>query len=151
MCWAKRCPRSPTTRWDTTTFPKAPSPSTAMPIAIGRRSRKSRRKVPQNWRNSKNALLALYDALRDIPTLALRADFKLVPVLLSRYLPALIKLLPQLGAVQSSVADLMRDLHDPWLRRLIDLECFLLSGLKAEGTIAPEVAFMFGERTRSGH
>ncbi|PSB25319.1 phytoene desaturase family protein [Stenomitos frigidus] len=94
-------------------------------------------------------LLDLYDALRGIPTLALRADLKLVPVLLSRYLPALFKLLPQLGAVQSSVADLMRDLHDPWLRRLIDLECFLLSGLKAEGTIAPEVAFMFGERTRS--
>lgn len=94
-------------------------------------------------------LLGLYEALRGIPTLALRADLNLVPVLLSRYLPALIKLLPQLGAVQSSVADLMRDLHDPWLRRLIDLECFLLSGLKAEGTIAPEVAFMFGERTRS--
>ncbi len=94
-------------------------------------------------------LLGLYEALRGIPTLALRADLNLVPVLLSRYLPALFKLLPQLGAVQSSVADLMRDLHDPWLRRLIDLECFLLSGLKAEGTIAPEVAFMFGERTRS--
>jgi carotene isomerase len=94
-------------------------------------------------------LLTLYDALREIPTLALRADLHLIPVLLSRYLPALLKLLPQIGAVQGSVADLMRDVRDPWLRRLIDLECFLLSGLKADGTIAPEVAFMFGERTRS--
>jgi phytoene dehydrogenase-like protein len=32
---------------------------------------------------------------------------------------------------------------------LIDLECFLLSGLKAHGTIAPEVAFMLGERSRT--
>jgi phytoene dehydrogenase-like protein len=40
--------------------------------------------------------------------------------------------------------------HDPWVRRLIDLECFLLSGLKAHGTIAPEVAFMLGERSRAG-
>ncbi|MBW4473679.1 MAG: NAD(P)/FAD-dependent oxidoreductase [Stenomitos rutilans HA7619-LM2] len=94
-------------------------------------------------------LLALYEALQGIPTLALRADWHLVPLLLTRYLPSLLKLLPQAGAVQSSVADLMRDLHDPWLRRLIDLECFLLSGLNAEGTIAPEVAFMFGERTHS--
>ncbi len=94
-------------------------------------------------------LLRLYEALRGIPTLALRADLKLIPVLLWHYLPAVLKLLPQLGTIQSSVADLMRDLHDPWLRRLIDLECFLLSGLKAEGTIAPEVAFMFGERTHS--
>ncbi|MGA7932438.1 MAG: NAD(P)/FAD-dependent oxidoreductase [Kovacikia sp.] len=94
-------------------------------------------------------LLALYDALRGIPTLALRADLNLIPVLLGRYLPSLLKLLPHLGVIQGSVADLMKDVHDPWLRRLIDLECFLLSGLKAEGTIAPEVAFMFGERTRS--
>jgi carotene isomerase len=94
-------------------------------------------------------LLALYTALSGIPTLALRADWQLLPVLLTHYFPALVKLLPQLGAVQSSVADLMTGVQDPWVRRLIDLECFLLSGLKAEGTIAPEVAFMIGERSRS--
>lgn len=94
-------------------------------------------------------MLALYDALSGIPTLTLRADWQLVPVLLTQYFPALLKLLPQLRAVQSSVADLMAEVRDPWVRRLIDLECFLLSGLKAEGTIAPEVAFMLGERSRS--
>jgi len=41
-----------------------------------------------------------------------------------------------------------RDVRDPWVRRLIDLECFLLSGLKAHGTVAPEIAFMIGERSR---
>jgi carotene isomerase len=94
-------------------------------------------------------LLRLYDALSGIPTLALRADLQMIPVLLLRYWPTLLKLLPQLPAVQGSVADFMTDMQDPWVRRLIDLECFLLSGLKAEGTIAPEVAFMFGERTQS--
>lgn len=94
--------------------------------------------------------LSLYDGLREIPTLALRTDWKLAPVLLSRYLPSLLKLLPNLGMIQASVGDLMdQTIRDPWVRRLIDLECFLLSGLKAHGTIAPEVAFMFGERTRS--
>lgn len=94
--------------------------------------------------------LKLYEGLRGIPTLALRSDWKLAPLLLSRYLPSLLKLLPNLGMIQASVGDLMdQTVRDPWVRRLIDLECFLLSGLKAHGTIAPEVAFMFGERTNS--
>ncbi len=100
-------------------------------------------------RQLEKRLLALYSSLRDIPTLALRADLNLIPVLLGRYLPSLLKLLPHLGTIQGSVADLMQEMRDPWLRRLIDLECFLLSGLKAEGTVAPEVAFMFGERSCS--
>lgn len=96
-------------------------------------------------------LLPLYEALKDVPTLALRADWQLVPVLLSRYLPSLFKMLPLLGVVQGSVGQVMdQEVRDPWVRRLIDLECFLLSGLKAEGTIAPEVAFMLGERSRAG-
>ena len=96
-------------------------------------------------------LLPLYEALRDVPTIALRADWQLVPLLLGRYLPSLFKMLPHLGIIQGSVGDVMdKEVYDPWVRRLIDLECFLLSGLKAHGTIAPEVAFMLGERTRAG-
>ncbi|MBF2074378.1 MAG: FAD-dependent oxidoreductase [Synechococcales cyanobacterium C42_A2020_086] len=95
-------------------------------------------------------LLRLYNGLRDIPTLALRADLTLIPVLLSRYPLALLKLLPQLGTIQASVGQVMdRHVTDPWVRRLIDLECFLLSGLLAHGTVAPEVAFMLGERNSS--
>ncbi|HEY9600072.1 MAG TPA: NAD(P)/FAD-dependent oxidoreductase [Allocoleopsis sp.] len=96
-------------------------------------------------------LLSLYDCLKDIPTLALRADWQLLPVLFGNYLPSVLKMLPQLGIIQGSVGDVMdKDVRDSWVRRLIDLECFLLSGLKAHGTVAPEVAFMLGERTRAG-
>jgi len=95
-------------------------------------------------------LLVLYEALRGIPVVALRSDWQLIPVLLSRYWPSLLKLLPLLGAIGGSAGQLMdRDVRDPWVRRLIDLECFLLSGLKAHGTVAPEIAFMIGERSRS--
>ncbi|MBD1999380.1 FAD-dependent oxidoreductase [Leptolyngbya sp. FACHB-541] len=104
----------------------------------------------QQFAKLEQRLLSLYEALREIPTLALRADLNLIPVLLSRYPLALLKLLPQLGVIQGSVGDPMdQSVRDPWVRRLIDLECFLLSGLKAHGTIAPEVAFMFGERSHS--
>ncbi len=95
-------------------------------------------------------LLVLYEALRGIPALALRSDWQLIPVLLSRYGPALLKLLPLVGAIAGSAGSLMdRDVRDPWVRRLIDLECFLLSGLKAHETVAPEIAFMIGERSHS--
>ena len=96
-------------------------------------------------------MLSLYDCLKDIPTIALRADWQLIPLLLTRYLPSLLKTLPQLGIIQGSVGDVVaQEIKEPWIKRLIDLECFLLSGLKAEGTVAPEVAFMLGERSRAG-
>lgn len=95
-------------------------------------------------------LLRLYDGLRDIPTLALRSDWQLLPFLIGRYGLSLLKLFPRMGELNASVGKILdQEVHDPWVRRLIDLECFLLSGLKADGTIAPEVAFMFGERTHS--
>ena len=95
-------------------------------------------------------LLVLYEALRGVPAVALRSDWQLIPVLLTRYWPSLLKLLPLVGAIASSAGELMdRDVRDPWVRRLIDLECFLLSGLKAHETVAPEIAFMIGERSRS--
>jgi carotene isomerase len=98
-----------------------------------------------------NRMLPLYDGMKGIPTIALRSDWQIIPVLLSRYLPSLFKMLPNLSIVNGSVGDVMNmTVNDPWVKRLIDLECFLLSGLKAEGTIAPEVAFMLGERDRVG-
>lgn len=91
-------------------------------------------------------LLALHAPLSQIPSLGLRSDLGVIPFLL-RYPGALLKLLPQIADLQRSAGALMDEtIRDPWVRRLVDLECFLLSGLKAHGTIAPEVAFVFGER-----
>lgn len=91
-------------------------------------------------------LFALYKPLSQIPSLGLRPDLGVVPFLL-RYPKALLELLPQLGAVQKSAGHLLdQTVQDPWVRQLVDLECFLLSGLDSHGTIAPEVAFVFGER-----
>ena len=95
-------------------------------------------------------LLGLYDALKEIPTLALRPDLAAIPTLLKRYPWAMAKLLPYIGVVQGPVSQWSDGtLRDPWVRRLLDVECFLLSGLKASGTVMPEVAFMFGERSES--
>ena len=37
-----------------------------------------------------------------------------------------------------------------WLRRFINLECFVLSGMPASDTITAEMAFMFMERNKAG-
>ena len=95
-------------------------------------------------------MLAIYRPLGVIPTLALRADGWLLPLLIQRFPKAMAQLLPQLRGLGRSMGDFVDEtVQDPWLRRLIDLECFLLSGMKAHQTVAPEMAFMFGERAES--
>ncbi|AGY57172.1 phytoene desaturase family protein [Gloeobacter kilaueensis] len=95
-------------------------------------------------------LLPMYEALADIPILSLRADLGLLATLLGTYLGQTLKLLTLVGDLRSSTGQILdRDVRDPWVRRLVDLECFLLSGLTAHGTVAPEFAFMWGERCRS--
>ena len=95
-------------------------------------------------------MLAIYRPLGSIPTLALRSDGWLLPLLLQRFPKAMLQLLPQLRGLGRSMGDFVdATVQDPWLRQLIDLECFLLSGMKAHETVAPEMAFMFGERAAS--
>ncbi|KPQ35088.1 MAG: Phytoene dehydrogenase-related protein [Phormidesmis priestleyi Ana] len=99
-------------------------------------------------------LLKIYAPLKTIPTLALRADWQLLPLLLRRYPGAIAQLLPLLPDLGRSMGQVMAqsipDCEDnSWLKRLLDLECFLLSGMKCEDTVAPEMAFMFGERAES--
>ncbi len=94
--------------------------------------------------------LQLYDALKAVPLLALRQDWQLLPLLLRRCPAALPQLLRRLPDIQASAGQILdQTVQDPWVRRLVDLECFLLSGLKAHDTVAPEMAFMFGERDAS--
>ena len=101
--------------------------------------------------NFEKRLLSLYDCLKEIPTIILRADWQILPILLWHYLPSLLKMLPQLPLIGGSVGKILdEEVRDPWVRRLIEIECFLLSGLKAEETPSAEVAIVFGERTHAG-
>jgi len=96
-------------------------------------------------------MLDLYACLQGIPAIALRADWQVAPLLLTQFPGSLLKALPHLNAIRGSAGDIAdATVRDPWVRRAIDLECFLLSGLKADGTIAPEVAMVLGERDRVG-
>jgi carotene isomerase len=105
----------------------------------------------QELANLERRFLKLYEALRDVPLLSLRSDWRLLPLLLRRYPQQVLKLLPQIPLLGASAGQVLDQcVRDTWVRRLFDLECFLLSGLKAHETVAPEMAFMFGERHSSG-
>lgn len=95
-------------------------------------------------------LLPVYEALKGIPLLGLRSDWQLFPWLLTHYPWQLAQMLPHLLLLGGSAGMVMDQVvSDPFVRRLFDIECFLLSGLKAHETVAPEMAFMFGERDQS--
>ena len=86
-------------------------------------------------------------ALRGIPVAALRPDIGVAEIMLKRYMPALAKLGKWARFLNGPTSVLLDHLglKDLFLRQYIDLECFLLSGLKAEGTVAAEWASVFGE------
>lgn len=95
-------------------------------------------------------LLKIYAPLKQIPTLALRADWQIAFLLLRHYSGALAKILPVLPDLGRSMGEVMAPyIHSAWVKRLLDLECFLLSGMTCDETVAPEMAFMFGERSHS--
>ena len=89
---------------------------------------------------------SLYESLSGLPTTALRADWKVALVIASRYMKAMAGLGPYSGVLPQPTVKLLDflDINDPWMRYLADLECFLLSGVDASGTVSAEFAAVFG-------
>eukprot|EP00230_Micromonas_polaris_P011295 CAMPEP_0197124096 /NCGR_PEP_ID=MMETSP1390-20130617/7432_1 /TAXON_ID=38833 /ORGANISM="Micromonas sp., Strain CCMP2099" /LENGTH=573 /DNA_ID=CAMNT_0042566203 /DNA_START=26 /DNA_END=1747 /DNA_ORIENTATION=+ len=88
----------------------------------------------------------MYGALSGLPTPALRADWKVGLMIASRYMKSMAKLGPYAAILPNPTVGLLDFLNikDPWMRRLADLECYLLSGVDANGTVAAEFAAVFG-------
>jgi phytoene dehydrogenase-like protein len=102
------------------------------------------------WRRLQEVMEPLGKAAIALPTTALRPDWQIIQTLI----PFLPKLLPhalnsfKLTRPFSEVIDGV--ITDEFCRNWLDLLCFLLSGLPANGTIAAEVAFMFADWYRPG-
>ncbi len=88
----------------------------------------------------------MYESLSGLPTTALRADWKVAIMIVSRYMKAMAGLGPYSGVLPQPTVKLLDflDVKDPWMRYLADLECFLLSGVDASGTVSAEFAAVFG-------
>jgi phytoene dehydrogenase-like protein len=104
----------------------------------------------QEWRKLQRVMQPLAKAAIAIPPAALRFDWGVV-LTLGRFLPSLVSQIASLGTLTGSFQAVRdRVIQDSFTRNWLDLLCFLLSGLPAEGTSTAEIAFMFAEWYRPG-
>lgn len=102
------------------------------------------------WRQLQRIMAPLAAAAVAIPPAALRLDWGAV-LTAGYFAPALVRQMPNVLKLTGSFAQVMNGVvEDPFLRNWLDLLCFLLSGLPADGTSAAEVAFMFAEWYQPG-
>jgi len=106
-----------------------------------------------DWARVRAAMVPLAAAATAVPALALRGDAGAVVTVAARYLPSLAAAAASLPRMQASTASLLDDLAIPdpsFVRRWLDLLCFLLCGLPASGCSLAESSFMMREWYRPG-
>jgi phytoene dehydrogenase-like protein len=102
------------------------------------------------WRELQRVMEPLKSAAIAIPPTALRFDLG-AAVTVGRFVPSLVRHTTSITKLTGSFARIMDGvIKDPFIRNWLDLLCFLLSGLPADGTSAAEVAFMFADWYRPG-
>lgn len=108
------------------------------------------------WDALEEAMTPLGAAAVAIPFAGMRADAGVV-LTMAKYVSPLIKALgggskgtegfEDAKWLRCNFSELVNEhVQNPWLRRLLDLECFVISGLKADQTSAAIMAFTFAER-----
>lgn len=102
------------------------------------------------WRELQRVMEPLKDAAIALPPLALRLDWGAALTAGGHFLPLLghIGDIPKLTGPFGRIMDGV--IRDPFVKNWLDLLCFLLSGLPANGTSAAEMAFMFADWYRPG-
>ena len=104
----------------------------------------------EEWRNLQKVMRPLGAAAIALPPAAMRFDLGAVQTV-GHFLPSLLKQAPQIAKLTGPFSRIMDGVvHDDFARNWLDMLCFLLSGLPADGTIAAEVAFMFADWYRPG-
>ena len=102
------------------------------------------------WKHLQKVMEPIASAAIAIPPAAIRFDLG-AALTVGRFLPNVARYffdILKLTGPYSNILD--ENVKDPFIRNWLDLLCFLLSGLPANGTIAAEVAFMFADWYRPG-
>jgi phytoene dehydrogenase-like protein len=102
------------------------------------------------WRELQRVMEPLARAATAIPPAALRLDLGAV-MTVSRFAPSLFPHIADIGKLTGPFSRIMDGvIKDSFTRNWLDLLCFLLCGLPADGTSTAEVAFMFADWYRPG-
>ena len=97
------------------------------------------------WRKLQEIMTPLGKSATALPPSALRYDLGAV-LTMGKFAPALLQQAANVIKLTGSFSNIIDGvITDPFIRNWLDLLCFLLSGLPANGTIAAEVAFMFAD------
>nr|QIW94442.1 carotene synthesis related protein [Dunaliella salina] len=99
----------------------------------------------QEWNSLQELMRPLASAAAALPPAAMRLD-PWAAITVGRYLPDLITQGPVAAQLTGPFANILdKNIKDPFIKNWMNLLCFLLSGLPANGTIAAEIAYMFNE------
>lgn len=97
------------------------------------------------WRKLQEIMAALGKSAIALPPAALRYDLGAV-LTVGKFAPSLLQHATNVIKLTRPFSRIIDDvITDSFIRNWLDLLCFLLSGLPANGTIAAEVAFMFAD------
>ncbi|KAI8463200.1 MAG: hypothetical protein J3K34DRAFT_527188 [Monoraphidium minutum] len=99
-----------------------------------------------DWARLQETMRPLAKAATVLPPVSFRYDPGVLVSSIGRYLPQLLSGGPDAMKLTGPFSKILdSSVTDPFIRNWMNLLCFLLSGLPADGTIAAEVAFMFNE------
>ncbi|NMF65895.1 phytoene desaturase family protein [Brasilonema octagenarum] len=102
------------------------------------------------WRELQRVMEPLARAATALPPAALRFDVGAI-MTVSRFAPSLFQHIADIGKLTGPFSRIMDGVvKDSFIRNWLDLLCFLLSGLPADGTSTAEMAFMFADWYRPG-
>ncbi|MGB3508236.1 MAG: NAD(P)/FAD-dependent oxidoreductase [Microcoleaceae cyanobacterium] len=102
------------------------------------------------WRKLQEVMAPLAEAAIAIPPASLRFDLGAI-MTMGQFIPSMTKQIFNVAKLTGPFSQILEGvITDPFIRNWLDLLCFLLSGLPANGTSAAEVAFMFAEWYRPG-
>jgi phytoene dehydrogenase-like protein len=104
----------------------------------------------KEWRTLQKVMEPLGAGATALPPAAVRFDWGMLQTV-SPYAWHLVRKGPQLAQLTGPFSKILdRTVSDPFIGNWMNLLCFLLSGLPADGTSAAEMAFMFAEWYRPG-
>lgn len=102
------------------------------------------------WRNLQRVMEPYAKAVFALPTAAVRLDLGAIATM-GQFLPSFLPHAFNVAKLTGSFSQIMETtVRDPFIRNWLDMLCFLLSGLPADGTNAAEMAFMFADWYRPG-
>ncbi len=102
------------------------------------------------WRSLQRVMEPLAKAAIAIPPAALRFNLG-AALTVGRFAPSLVQHMANVVKLTGPFSQIMDGvIKDPFTRNWLNLLCFLLSGLPADGTSAAEMAFMFADWYRPG-